>query len=70
MVDLASFLDPSSRCKVIPSLICGRCAEELNFLLYRGSASADVIKHLQRKEHGLREHGELIKVCVLLYDIL
>lgn len=68
MVDLTSFLDPSTGCKVIPSP--GGCDEELSLLLYRGSVSADVIKQLQGKETGLREHGELIKVHVVPYDTL
>ncbi|XP_076895998.1 nudix hydrolase 14, chloroplastic-like [Bidens hawaiensis] len=66
MVDLTSFLDPSTGNKVIPSP--GGCDEELSLLLYRGSANADVVKELQGKETGLREHGELIKVHVVPYD--
>nr|XP_043606746.1 nudix hydrolase 14, chloroplastic [Erigeron canadensis] len=66
MVDLTSMLDPSTGCKVIPSP--GGCDEELSLLLYRGSVSADVIKQLQGKETGLREHGELIKVRVVPYE--
>ncbi|XP_071700343.1 nudix hydrolase 14, chloroplastic-like [Rutidosis leptorrhynchoides] len=68
MVDLTSFLDPSTGCKVVPSP--GGCDEELSLLLYRGSVSADVIKQLQGKETGLREHGELIKVRVVPYETL
>ncbi|KAJ9556084.1 hypothetical protein OSB04_010698 [Centaurea solstitialis] len=68
MIDLTSFLDPSTGCKVIPSP--GGCDEELSLLLYRGSVDADVIKQLQGKETGLREHGELIKVHVVPYDTL
>ncbi|KAI7731055.1 hypothetical protein M8C21_014422 [Ambrosia artemisiifolia] len=68
MVDLTSFLDPSTGNKVIPSP--GGCDEELSLLLYRGSVGADVIKQLQGKETGLREHGELIKVHVVPYDRL
>ncbi|GJT24170.1 zinc knuckle CX2CX4HX4C containing protein [Tanacetum coccineum] len=51
MVDLASFLDPSSRCKVIPSL--GIRAEELNLLIYRGSTRA-IEKKLRKMEFGTR----------------
>ncbi|KAM0046086.1 putative ADP-sugar diphosphatase [Helianthus debilis subsp. tardiflorus] len=68
MVDLTLFLDPSTGNKVIPSP--GGCDEELSLLLYRGSVGADVIKQLQGKETGLREHGELIKVHVVPYDTL
>ncbi|KAK1436186.1 hypothetical protein QVD17_01964 [Tagetes erecta] len=68
MVDLTSFLEPSTGYKVIPSP--GGCDEELSLLLYRGSVSADVIEQLQGKETGLREHGELIKVRVVPYDTL
>lgn len=68
MVDLTSFLDPSTGCKVIPSP--GGCDEELNLFLYKGSVSADVIKQLQGKETGLREHGEMIKVHVVPYETL
>lgn len=39
-------------------------------LLYRGNVSEEVITHLQGKETGLREHGELIKVHVVPYDKL
>ncbi|KAI3822171.1 hypothetical protein L1987_09755 [Smallanthus sonchifolius] len=68
MVDLTSFLEPSTGYKVIPSP--GGCDEELSLLLYRGSVSADVIKQLQGKETGLREDGELIKVHVVPYETL
>ncbi|KAL8244870.1 hypothetical protein R6Q59_011128 [Mikania micrantha] len=68
MVDLTSFLEPSTGNKVIPSP--GGCDEELSLLLYRGSVSADVIKQLQGKETGLRERGELIKVHVVPYETL
>ncbi|KAK9079695.1 hypothetical protein SSX86_001368 [Deinandra increscens subsp. villosa] len=68
MVDLTMFLDPSTGNKVIPSP--GGCDEELSLLLYRGSVKADVIKQLQGKETGLREHGELIKVHVVPYETL
>ncbi|KAI3687496.1 hypothetical protein L1987_81193 [Smallanthus sonchifolius] len=68
MVDLTSFLEPSTGYKVIPSP--GGCDEELSLLLYRGSVNADVITQLQGKETGLREHGELIKVHVVPYETL
>ncbi|KAL4592843.1 hypothetical protein LXL04_005849 [Taraxacum kok-saghyz] len=68
MIDLTSFLDPSTGCKVIPSP--GGCDEELSLFLYKGSVSEDVIKQLQGKETGLREHGEMIKVHVVPYDTL
>ncbi|CAH1451474.1 unnamed protein product [Lactuca virosa] len=68
MIDLTSFLDPSTGCKVIPSP--GGCDEELSLFLYRGSVSPDVIKELEGKETGLREHGEMIKVHIVPYDTL
>lgn len=38
--------------------------------LYRGHADEDTIMALQRKETGLRDHGELIKLRVVPYDQL
>lgn len=65
MVDLTSFLNPSSGCKVFPSP--GGCDEEISIFLYRGCVDKEIITQLQGKETGLREHGELIKVCVVPY---
>ncbi|KAL6004715.1 hypothetical protein ACLOJK_005270 [Asimina triloba] len=68
MVNLTALLDPSTGFKVIPSP--GGCDEELSLFLYRGHADPEVIKALQGKETGLREHGELIKVHAVPYDRL
>ncbi|KAK6935280.1 NUDIX hydrolase domain [Dillenia turbinata] len=68
VIDLTSFLDPSTGCKVFPSP--GGCDEEINLFLYRGSVEKAIITQLQGKETGLREHGELIKVHVVPYKQL
>ncbi|KAL5552203.1 hypothetical protein UlMin_002379, partial [Ulmus minor] len=65
MIDLTAFLDQSTGCRVFPSP--GGCDEELSFFLYRGRVGKEIITQLQGKETGLREHGELIKVCVVPY---
>ncbi|XP_044487657.1 nudix hydrolase 14, chloroplastic isoform X1 [Mangifera indica] len=65
VVDLTAFLDPSTGGRVFPSP--GGCDEEISLFLYRGSVGKEVITQLQGKETGLREHGELIKVCVVPY---
>ncbi|CAK9311024.1 unnamed protein product [Citrullus colocynthis] len=68
MVDLTSFLDQSTGCRVFPSP--GGCDEGISLFLYRGSASKETIAELQGKETGLRDHGELIKVHVVPYEKL
>ncbi|KAF9613956.1 hypothetical protein IFM89_014021 [Coptis chinensis] len=68
MVDLTSFLDPSTGCRVFPSP--GGCDEELSIFLYEGRVDKEVITALHGKETGLREHGELIKVRVVPFDKL
>ncbi|XAR70375.1 ADP-sugar diphosphatase [Bertholletia excelsa] len=68
MVDLTAFLDPSTGSRVIPSP--GGCDEEISLFLYRGCVGKEIIKQLQGKETGLREHGELIKVHVVPYEKL
>ncbi|PIA49814.1 hypothetical protein AQUCO_01300509v1 [Aquilegia coerulea] len=68
MVDLTAFLDPSTGHRVFPSP--GGCDEELSFFLYEGHVDKEVITSLHGKETGLREHGELIKVCVVPYEKL
>ncbi|KAF7134731.1 hypothetical protein RHSIM_Rhsim08G0184400 [Rhododendron simsii] len=68
MVDLTSFLDPSTGCRVFPSP--GGCDEEISVFLYRGHVDKEVIVQLQGKETGLRERGELIVVHVVDYENL
>ncbi|PKU73108.1 nudix hydrolase 14, chloroplastic [Dendrobium catenatum] len=68
MVNLTAFLDPTTSCKVFPSP--GGCDEELSLFLYKGNVKKEIIKALQGKEMGLRDHGELIKVHVVPYDKL
>ncbi|CAK9173122.1 unnamed protein product [Ilex paraguariensis] len=68
MIDLTAFLDPATGCRVFPSP--GGCDEDISLFLYRGHASKEVITQLQGKETGLRDHGELIKVHVVLYERL
>ncbi|KAL5727843.1 ADP-sugar diphosphatase [Ranunculus cassubicifolius] len=68
MVDLTSFLDPSTGCRVFPSP--GGCDEERSLFLYEGHVDKEVITTLHVKETGLRDHGELIKVRVVPYDKL
>ncbi|XP_004515746.1 nudix hydrolase 14, chloroplastic-like [Cicer arietinum] len=68
MIDLTAFLDFSTGCTVFPSP--GGCDEEISIFLYRGSVDKEIITHLQGKETGLREHGELIKVRVVPYKNL
>ncbi|KAK6935281.1 hypothetical protein RJ641_035436, partial [Dillenia turbinata] len=55
VIDLTSFLDPSTGCKFFPSpRKCGKA----------------IITQLQGKETGLREHDELIEVHVVPYEKL
>ncbi|KAI4311690.1 hypothetical protein MLD38_036565 [Melastoma candidum] len=68
MVDLTSFLDPSTGCRIFPSP--GGCDEEISVFLYRGRVEKEIIDQLQGTEGGLLEHGELIKVRVVPYDEL
>ncbi|KAL6174590.1 hypothetical protein ACLB2K_051236 [Fragaria x ananassa] len=68
MVDLTAFLDQSTGCRMFPSP--GGCDEELSLYLYRGQVDKEIIEQLQGKETGLHEHGELIKVRVLPYEML
>ncbi|XP_012835522.1 PREDICTED: nudix hydrolase 14, chloroplastic [Erythranthe guttata] len=68
VVDLTAFLHPSTGCRVFPSP--GGCDEEIGLFLYRGSVDREIIKQLQGKETGLREHGELIRVHVVPYKNL
>ncbi|OUZ99476.1 NUDIX hydrolase domain [Macleaya cordata] len=68
MVNLTSFLDPSTGGKVFPSP--GGCDEELSLFMYKGHVDKEVIATLHGKETGLRDHGELIKVRVVPYDKL
>ncbi|KAL6556812.1 Nudix hydrolase 14, chloroplastic [Orobanche hederae] len=65
LVDLTAFLHPSTECKVFPSP--GGCDEEIGLFLYRGSVDEGIVKQLQGKETGLRDHGELIRVHVVPY---
>ncbi|EEF51041.1 ADP-ribose pyrophosphatase, putative [Ricinus communis] len=65
MVDLTSFLDPSTGCRIIPSP--GGCDEEISVFLYRGCVDKEIITQLQGKETGLHDHGELIKLHVVPY---
>ncbi|KAH0457145.1 hypothetical protein IEQ34_015052 [Dendrobium chrysotoxum] len=48
----------------------GGCDEELSLFLYKGNVKKEIIKALQGKEMGLRDHGELIKLHVVPYDKL
>lgn len=48
----------------------GGCDEEISIFLYRGRVDKEIITHLQGKDTGLREHGELIKLCVVPYKKL
>ncbi|KAK4558043.1 hypothetical protein RGQ29_007698 [Quercus rubra] len=68
MIDLTAFLEPSTGCRVFPSP--GGCDEEISLFLYRGHVDKEIITQLQGKETGLRDHGELIKVRVVLYKNL
>ncbi|KAL6556333.1 Nudix hydrolase 14, chloroplastic [Orobanche gracilis] len=65
LVDLTAFLHPSTGCKVFPSP--GGCDEEISLLLYRGSVDKGIIKQLQERETGIRDHGELIRVHIIPY---
>ncbi|XP_057812226.1 nudix hydrolase 14, chloroplastic isoform X2 [Salvia miltiorrhiza] len=65
LVDLTAFLDPSTGNQVFPSP--GGCDEGIGLFLYRGSVDKDIIRQLQGKETGLRDHGELIQVRVVPY---
>ncbi|KAK6137587.1 hypothetical protein DH2020_028667 [Rehmannia glutinosa] len=68
LVDLTAFLDPSTGCRVFPSP--GGCDEEIGLFLYRGSVDKEIIKQLQGKQTGLRDHGEMIRVHVVPYKNL
>ncbi|KAL3647244.1 Nudix hydrolase 14, chloroplastic [Castilleja foliolosa] len=68
LVDLTAFLNPSTGHRTFPSP--GGCDEELGLFLYRGSVDKEIIKQLQGKETGLRDHGELIRVHVVPYKNL
>ncbi|EXC17808.1 Nudix hydrolase 14 [Morus notabilis] len=68
MIDLTAFLDPSTGCRVFPSP--GGCDEEISLFLYRGRVEKGIITQLQGKETGLREDGEMIRVCVVPYEKL
>ncbi|KAL5064365.1 hypothetical protein RYX36_026102 [Vicia faba] len=68
MVDLTAFLDSSTGRTVFPSP--GGCDEDISIFLCRKHVDKEVIMHLQGKETGLREHGELIKVRVVPYKNL
>ncbi|XP_078161928.1 nudix hydrolase homolog 14 [Carex rostrata] len=68
MINLTSFLDPTTGQGVFPSP--GGCDEDLRFFLYKGKVDEETLKMLQGKETGLRDHGELIKVHVVPYDKL
>ncbi|PQQ09141.1 nudix hydrolase 14 chloroplastic [Prunus yedoensis var. nudiflora] len=68
MVDLTAFLDQSTGGRIFPSP--GGCDEEISLFLYRGQVNKEIIEQLQGKETGLREHGELIQVCVVPYEKL
>ncbi|CAL2259769.1 unnamed protein product [Prunus armeniaca] len=68
MVDLTAFLNQSTGGRIFPSP--GGCDEEISLFLYRGQVNKEIIEQLQGKETGLREHGELIKVCVVPYEKL
>ncbi|KAL1547536.1 Nudix hydrolase 14, chloroplastic [Salvia divinorum] len=68
LVDLTAFLDPSTGNQVFPSP--GGCDEGIGLFLYRGSVDNEIIRQLQGKETGLRDHGELIQVRVVPYHDL
>ncbi|XP_048435920.1 nudix hydrolase 14, chloroplastic isoform X2 [Pyrus x bretschneideri] len=68
LVDLTAFLDESTGRRIFPSP--GGCDEEISLFLYRGPVDKGIIEQLQGKETGLREHGELIKLCVVPYEKL
>ncbi|KAG2681342.1 hypothetical protein I3843_11G139900 [Carya illinoinensis] len=68
MVDLTAFLEPSTGSRVFPSP--GGCDEDISLFLYRGCVGKEIIMQLQGKQTGLREHGELIEVCVVPYKKL
>lgn len=68
MVDLTAFLDSSTGSTVFPSP--GGCDEEISIFLCRKRVDKEIITHVQGKETGLREHGELIKVRVVPYKNL
>ncbi|XP_047946161.1 nudix hydrolase 14, chloroplastic isoform X2 [Salvia hispanica] len=59
LVDLTAFLDTSTGNQVFPSP--GGCDEGIGLFLYRGSVDKEIIRQLQGKETGLRDHGELIQ---------
>lgn len=42
----------------------------MGLFLYRGSVDKEIIRQLQGKETGLRDHGELIRVHVVPYKNL
>ncbi|GAB4856963.1 Nudix hydrolase 14, chloroplastic [Ancistrocladus abbreviatus] len=65
MINLTAYLDPSTGSGVLPSP--GGCDEEISVFLYKRHVSKEIIKQLQGKETGLRDHGELIKVRVVRY---
>ncbi|XP_042051201.1 nudix hydrolase 14, chloroplastic-like isoform X3 [Salvia splendens] len=65
LVDLTAFLDTSTGNQVFPSP--GGCDEGIGLFLYRGSVDKEIIRQLQGKETGLRDHGELIQVRVVPY---
>ncbi|KAE8698141.1 Nudix hydrolase 14 [Hibiscus syriacus] len=68
MVDLTAFLDPSTEFKIFPSP--GGCDEELGLFLYKGHVDKNIITQLEGKQTGCSEHGEMIKVRVVLYEKL
>ncbi|KAL0331354.1 UNVERIFIED_CONTAM: Nudix hydrolase 14, chloroplastic [Sesamum angustifolium] len=68
VVDLTAFLHPSTGRRVFPSP--GGCDEDLGLFLYRGKVDREIIRQLQGKETGLRDHGELIRVHVVPYKDL
>ncbi|CAN6215297.1 unnamed protein product [Urochloa humidicola] len=68
MVDLTALLNPATGGRILPSP--GGCDEEIGLFLYRGRADEETIRSLQGKETGLRDHGELIKLRVVLYSQL
>ncbi|PIN10675.1 Nucleoside diphosphate-sugar hydrolase of the MutT (NUDIX) family [Handroanthus impetiginosus] len=68
VIDLTAFLDPSTGRRVFPSP--GGCDEDIGLFLYRGSVDKEIIRELQGKQTGLRDHGELIRVHVVPFKNL
>ncbi|KAH9311886.1 hypothetical protein KI387_026921, partial [Taxus chinensis] len=68
LVNLTTFLDPSTGNKMFPSP--GGCDEEISLLLHRSHVKKEVIDALHGQETGLCDHGELIKLHIVPYTKL